>query len=85
MRGTFFNNRIERKQHHMQHHLNYSKFPEGEEPVTRTFRMAKADWQLLLNMRDELLASHGIKLSMNATLIHLLHLHHKANQKVQRT
>jgi hypothetical protein len=63
----------------MQHTLNYTKFPDGEEPVTRTFRMAKADWQRLLDIREELLVTHGIKLSMNATLIHLLHLHHMAS------
>jgi hypothetical protein len=59
----------------MKNHTNYSQFPEGEEPITRTFRLSKADWSKLLEIREQLLVSHGIKLSMNATLIHLLHLH----------
>ena len=61
----------------MLNHTNYSKFPDGEEPVTRTFCLSKSDWDKLLSIREQLLASHGIKLSMNATFIHVLHLHEK--------
>jgi hypothetical protein len=59
----------------MKTHLNYTQFPPGEEPITRTFRLAKGDWIKLLAIRDKLLSSHGIKLSLNATFVHLLHLH----------
>ncbi len=54
-------------------HMNYTKFPDGEAPVTRTFRLARVDWTKLQKVRDDLLAMHGVKLSLNATLVHLLH------------
>jgi hypothetical protein len=61
----------------MKRNTLYTQFPSDEEPIARTFRLSRADWTRLLNIRDELLASQGIRLSLNATLIHLLHLHQK--------
>jgi hypothetical protein len=61
----------------LQHHINYTRFPENEEAVSRTFRLAKSDWTKLTQIRDELLSKHGFKLSLNATLVHLLHQYDK--------
>jgi hypothetical protein len=64
----------------MKRNTLYTQFPTDEEPIARTFRMSKADWNRLLNIRDQLLTSQGIRLSLNATLIHLLHLQEKAQE-----
>jgi hypothetical protein len=64
----------------MKRNTLYTQFPPNEEPVARTFRMSKTDWNRLLNIRDQLLTSQGIRLSLNATLIHLLHLQEKAHE-----
>jgi hypothetical protein len=64
----------------MKRNALYTQFPPGEEPIARTFRMSKADWERLLKIRDQLLTSQGIKLSLNAVLIHLLHLQEKAQE-----
>lgn len=60
------------------HHTHYTKFPEGDTPIVRSFRLARHDWAELNRIREELLEEYGIKLSVNAALAHLIHRHQAA-------